>query len=918
MIVHSAYPHDVRVAREARVALDSGYDVDVVALRNPGEEKRELVDGVRVFRLPLSHRRGVGVTSVLREYLGYTALASARSAALALRRRYDIVHVHNPPDFLIVAALLPRALGAHVVLDIHDLSPDMFAMRFEGRRGAGLADRALRSIERWATRLADVVITVHEPYRRELVARHVPSEKTAVVMNSLDERLLPEGKDQSDGTTFRVVYHGTITPPYGVQLIVEAAAELVEHIGSIRVELYGEGDSLPGIRARAQELGIAERVHLSGRYLPQAEVLERIRAADVGVIPNLATRLNRFALSSKLFEYVALGIPVVCADLPTIREHFSEEQVLFFEPGNAESLARALRSVADSPREAAARAQRALRRYETDYSWEASARTYGDLLDRLSESRDGRQPHARGPRLPAIAAQSPAGSLAAFATTAPFLFFDHFRVPNRTAAGAELGHGDVPERHPLRNLAQLAWVDRRTGEIGPRLRWPARPDGRAVPGMLPLAEFRLGQIPIYARLLPDELAAQWLGEGWHPTATVRSSSGAAVASLWRDADGNVLLPFDPSEVIQNFWSEAYRAVVGRRLARRAWEVARRSYYRLRPVLPRESQLVMRRLLSRLQTRATFPRWPVEPALHDFFGLLFAQVAELAPQPVPWLAPWPDEFEWALVLTHDVESTTGYKNLARLYDLELSLGYRSSWNFVPMRYTVDDNVVSTLLGEGFEVGVHGLYHDGRDFESLATLMARLPAMRRHAERWQASGFRSPATHRVWDWMPRLQFDYDSSYPDTDPFEPYAGGCCSWLPYFNDRLVELPITLPQDHTLFTILGHTDESLWLEKIHMLRRAGAMALLLTHPDYMLDEHVLGAYTRVLKRYADDASAWRALPRDVSGWWRRRADSSLELTASGWRVVGPAAGEATVKYASAPQHSSGDRRRAARASTGS
>jgi hypothetical protein len=149
------------------------------------------------------------------------------------------------------------------------------------------------------------------------------------------------------------------------------------------------------------------------------------------------------------------------------------------------------------------------------------------------------------------------------------------------------------------------------------------------------------------------------------------------------------------------------------------------------------------------------------------------------------------------------------------------------------------------------------------------------------------------------MPLLAFDYDSSYPDTDPFEPYAGGCCSWLPYFNDRLIELPITLPQDHTLFTILGHTDESLWLEKIDHLKRQGAMALLLTHPDYMLDQQVLRAYTRVLERFADDRTVWKALPREVSAWWRRRSESSLESTPEGWRVVGPATGEAKINYTS-------------------
>jgi hypothetical protein len=148
------------------------------------------------------------------------------------------------------------------------------------------------------------------------------------------------------------------------------------------------------------------------------------------------------------------------------------------------------------------------------------------------------------------------------------------------------------------------------------------------------------------------------------------------------------------------------------------------------------------------------------------------------------------------------------------------------------------------------------------------------------------------------MPLLGFDYDSSYPDTDPYEPQSGGCCTWLPFFNDKLVELPITLPQDHTLFTILGHTDASTWVEKARYLRRRGGMALLITHPDY-LHGATVSSYARFLETFADDSSVWRAVPREVSAWWRRRAASNVERHAGEWRVAGPAAGEASIRYAS-------------------
>lgn len=393
MLVHGPYPiGEPRVEREARVALERGFEVDVIAMRREGEPAEEDVGGVAVIRLPLAHRRGASAGAVVAEYVGFTLLAASKLASLSFRRRYDIVHVHNPPDFLVLAALLPKFRGAQVILDVHDLSPDMFAMRFEGRWWSGPAERVLRLVERGAAAAADAVVTVHEPYRRELVSRGVPSRKTTVVMNSLDERLLPPRPRERSADGFRVVYHGSITPPYGVHVLVGAAALAARRIPELRLEIYGEGDTLPAVIERAHELGIGDSVYATGRYLPHRDVLERISGAAVGVVPNLATRLNRFALSSKLFEYVALGVPVVCSALPTLQEHFSQNEILFYAPGDPVALAAALAEVAADPAGAAIRAERAARRYE-GYRWSVSAERYAALLERLA----GREPAERGP-----------------------------------------------------------------------------------------------------------------------------------------------------------------------------------------------------------------------------------------------------------------------------------------------------------------------------------------------------------------------------------------------------------------------------------------------------------------------------------------------------------------------------------------
>ena len=482
-----------------------------------------------------------------------------------------------------------------------------------------------------------------------------------------------------------------------------------------------------------------------------------------------------------------------------------------------------------------------------------------------------------------------------FEASRPFLLFDYFRVPYRAVEAGEW-RSALPPEHALGRCAELRWSD---GGTTRSLYWPRAEEivrerlGRRAPR-------RIGSARLFAASVDPEVAAGWLrgsGRRWHDVVEIRECDGGEAAAVSADDDGNLFVPFDPDEAIQQFWTEGYRTVDAASLASALRRLGAASYYRVRPALPRTLQLSLRRAAARFQARAAFPTWPVETSLHDLYDLLFRLVYSLARRPIPWIAPWPAKYDWALVLTHDVETRVGYENIALLRDLELEHGYRSSWNLVPRRYEVDDDVVAALLDGGFEVGVHGLYHDGRDVER-SLLADRLPAMRAAAERWQASGFRSPATRRDARVMPMLGFEHDSSFPETDPFEPDGGGCCSWLPYFLQDLVELPITLPQDHTLFEIL-RADGDVWREKTEHLRKRGAMALLITHPDYMLDRDRLEIYASFLRAHEDDATAWRALPRDVSAWWRRRAVSTLEWEDGAWRVKGPASAEAQIRYLS-------------------
>ena len=310
----------------------------------------------------------------------------------------------------------------------------------------------------------------------------------------------------------------------------------------------------------------------------------------------------------------------------------------------------------------------------------------------------------------------------------------------------------------------------------------------------------------------------------------------------------------------------------------------RIYYQLKPFIPRALRAAVRRRIAlRLEARVQ-DVWPIMPGSEQ--------------TPPGWLG-WPVGKKFALVLTHDVEGPIGLRRCRRLAKLESELGFRSCFNFIPAgQYVVPPELREELTSEGFEIGVHDLHHDGRLYRTWRGFVGKAKRINEYLADWNAEGFRSGFMLHKLDWLHQLAIRYDMSTFDTDPFEPQRGGCCSWWPFFNSNLVELPLTMPHDHTLFVILGQRDEALWIEKAEALRERGGMALIVTHPDYLIEGPGRAAYDRLLALYAGDSEAWKPLPAELAAWWRRRAASSIVGAAGGWMVTGPAQGQARIAFA--------------------
>lgn len=386
MLTHSYYEEDPRVRREAETLAQAGHEVEVFALRRPTDPRRESIQGVDVRRLGVQRHQGAGLAVYLREYLSFFVRAGVALTRAHARRRFALVQVHTLPDFLVFATLPLRLTGVPVILDLHEAMPEFFGSRFGGRaRGIG---RWLLGIqERLACRFASTVVTVNEALGDRLLGIGVPPDKVSVVPNAPSLSRFAPGTHparsfMADGT-LRLVYAGALSPIYELDVVLDAVARLVDADGAldVRLELYGRDFEEVPLRDQVARLGIGDRVTFHGR-IPLDEVPAAIAAADIGLAPTRRSPFTDYSLSTKAYEYAAMGKPVVATRLPMVVRTFGND-VVTYEPGDAADLARAIRRIVEEAGAREALVARALDRVR-GLSWDVEALGYLALVDRLT------------------------------------------------------------------------------------------------------------------------------------------------------------------------------------------------------------------------------------------------------------------------------------------------------------------------------------------------------------------------------------------------------------------------------------------------------------------------------------------------------------------------------------------------------
>lgn len=369
----------------------------------------------------------------------------------------------------------------------------------------------------------------------------------------------------------------------------------------------------------------------------------------------------------------------------------------------------------------------------------------------------------------------------------------------------------------------------------------------------------------------------------------------------RDQQGLLRLPFNLSEVTANLRHERYAQVSSRRQLAESSSL-RKLYYFMRPMLP----VPVRRHLQKARLSGwediPFPRWPVDFSVESLMEGVMRLAVEQAGAEVPFIWFWPDGAPCCVMMTHDVESEAGRNFCGRLMDMNDAHGIKSSFQVVPEeRYDVSGAFLERIRARGFEVNVHDLNHDGHLFEDRAQFLKRAQRINQYIQLFESRGFRAGAMYRRQEWFDAFDFSYDMSVPNVAHLEPQRGGCCTVMPFFIGKILELPLTMVQDYSLFHILGEYSIDRWKAQLDLIRSRNGLISFIAHPDYLIESRARGVYLDLLahlQRLRDGASAWFALPGEVDRWWRNRAEMSLVDTGHTWTVEGPDSERAHVAYA--------------------
>jgi glycosyltransferase involved in cell wall biosynthesis len=385
MLAYTFYDSDNRVRRYAEALVKRGDQVDAIALAREGQPAFEVIQGVRVFRIQKRVIDETGPVSYLIKLMLFFFRSAWVVTARHLREPYDIIHVHSVPDFEVFATLIPGMMGARVILDIHDIVPEFYASKFKVDERS-LVFQMLVFLERLSIAYSSHVIISNHLWQKTLVARSVRPERCTALINFPDLTIFwkrpSPARSQSE---FVMCYPGTLSWHQGLDIAIDAVALLREQVPGLRFLIIGDGPDREKLRSRIRERHVEDRVSLTG-MIPLEEVAEIMSSVDVGVVPKRKNSFGNEAFSTKIMEFMAMGVPVIASRTRIDEYYFNDDIVQFFDSGDVNDLATKILALIHDPIRRTELQERSAE-FVAHNNWDVRKLEYLDLVDRLTATR---------------------------------------------------------------------------------------------------------------------------------------------------------------------------------------------------------------------------------------------------------------------------------------------------------------------------------------------------------------------------------------------------------------------------------------------------------------------------------------------------------------------------------------------------
>ena len=381
MVAYSFYESDNRVRRYAETLARRGDEADVITLRRDGQPSFEVLAGVNVYRIQKRVRNENGPINHLARLVKFFLRSAWILAVHHRRARYDLVHVHSVPDFQVFAAIVPKLLGARIILDIHDIVPEFYASKF-GVDERSLVFRILQFIEKASAAYSDHVIISNDLWYEKLTRRSVPPRKCTTIINYPDPSIFRRRpRAPADNDDFVMCYPGTLNWHQGVDVAIRAMVLLREKAPNLKFLIIGDGPDRQRLQDLVRKFHLEDRVTITG-LVPIEEIARNLANVDLGVVPKRTDSFGNEAFSTKILEFMAMGVPVIASNTRIDHYYFREGLVRFFESENTEDLAATVLDLVQNPAKCSALRARG-EEFIQQNNWDVKKHEYLDLVDEL-------------------------------------------------------------------------------------------------------------------------------------------------------------------------------------------------------------------------------------------------------------------------------------------------------------------------------------------------------------------------------------------------------------------------------------------------------------------------------------------------------------------------------------------------------